>query len=182
MEKDNQPFVNKAKDTLEELADKTKKIFGDVNNRGETRLEQHSQSDQDVTGWTDTDRKHAAGEFEYQTRNQYQNGVQLDAVPNQESDGGQNDTTEWASRYEEQQPVSDFTEMGAVGGETAVEDTGVCSRSDYGTEAVYGDPTGRYNGNEANLLSEEERQARYDEQEPLDDFLDESDGPGQRRL
>ncbi|WP_424236430.1 hypothetical protein [Bhargavaea ginsengi] len=183
MGQDNNEFVNKAKESLEELAGKTKEIFGDVKDRREAKMEDQSQYDHDSADWNNRERKHAAGEFEYQTRNQYQNGAQLDAVPDigQESASDRKDTAEWASRYSEQQPVNDFTELGAVGGEPAVEDVTEGTRADYGTEAVYGDPTGRYDGSEVNMLSDEERQARYDEQEPLDDFLDDTEGPEQRR-
>ena len=184
MGQDNKEFINKAKDSLEELAGKTKEIFGDVKDRHGAKMEDSSGQDTGSTGWNSQERKHAAGEFEYQTRNQYQNGAQLDAVPDigSQSAGEQDNTSEWASRYSEQQPVSDFTELGAVGGEAAVEDVTEGSRADYGTEAVYGDPTGRYDGSEANMLSEEERLSRYDEQEPLDDFFDDLEGPGQPRL
>ncbi|MFC7365795.1 MULTISPECIES: hypothetical protein [Bhargavaea] len=185
MGQDNQEFINKAKNSLEELAGKTKEIFGDVKDRNEARMgESTSSKDSGSNEWSSQDRKHAAGEFEYQTRNQYQNGVQLDAVPDlsSQSTGDQEYTQDQTSRYSEQQPVSDFTELGAVGGEAAVEEVTEGSRADYGTEAVYGDPTGRYDGSEGNLLSEEERLTRYDEQEPLDDFFDDLEGPGQPRL
>lgn len=184
MGQDNQEFINKAKSSLEELAGKTKEIFGDVKDRDEAIMDGNTEHTQDSTDWSSQDRKHAAGEFEYQTRNQYQNGVQLDAVPDlsSQSAGDQEYTQDQTSRYSGQQPVSDFTELGAVGGEAAVEEVTEGSRADYGTEAVYGDPTGRYDGSEGNLLSEEERLTRYDEQKPLDDFFDDLEGPGQPRL
>ncbi|KZE38393.1 hypothetical protein AV656_05615 [Bhargavaea cecembensis] len=171
MGQDNQEFINKAKDSLEELAGKTKEIFGDVKNRNEARMEGNPSQD-DNNDWSNRDRKHAAGEFEFQTRNQYQNGAQLDAVPDfgNKSAGGD-------SRYTEQEPVTDFTELGVAGGEAAVEDAVEGSRADYGTEAVYGDPTGRYDGNEANMLGDAERRKRYDEQDSLDNYLDEAEGP-----
>jgi hypothetical protein len=167
MGQDNQEFINKAKDSLEELAGKTKEIFGDVKNRNEARMEGNSGQD-DNNGLGNRDRKHAAGEFEFQTRNQYQNGAQLDAVPDfgNQSAGGENHIPDLASRYTEQEPIADITELGAVGGEAAVEDPVEGSRADYGTEAVYGDPTGRYDGNEANMLGDAERRTRYDEHEP----------------
>ncbi|WP_213422274.1 hypothetical protein [Bhargavaea massiliensis] len=184
MGQDNQEFINKAKDSLEELAGKTKEIFSDIKDRQEMRMEENPGQDQSSADWSGQDRKHAAGEFEYQTRNQYQNGAQLDAVHDSgsQASGDQETAQKWASRYSEQQPVSDFTELGAVGGEAAVEEVTEGSRADYGTEAVYGDPTGRYDGSEANMLSDAERQTRYEDQEPVDNFLDEIEGPEHPRL
>ena len=184
MGKDNQEFINKAKDSLEELAGKTKEIFGDIKEHLETRTDGNSGHDHDSSEWSNQDRKHAAGEFEFQSRNQYQNGAQLDAVPDfgSQASNEQETAPEWASRYSEQQPVSDFTELGAAGDDTAVEDVTEGSRADYGTEAVYGDPTGRYDGNEANMLSDSERRSRYEEQEPVDNFLDDPQGPEHPRL
>lgn len=170
MGQDNQEFISKAKDSLEELAGKTKQIFGDVKDRNDPQAKGNSGQENDNADWSSEDRKHAAGEFEFQTRNQYQNGAQLDAVPDagSQSAGGLDNTQDRASRYTEQEPASDYTELGAVGGEAAVEDPVEGSRADYGTEAVYGDPTGRYDGHEANMMSEADRRSRYDEQEPLD--------------
>lgn len=122
------------------------------------------------------DAKPASGEFgqipdsqKPAAPNQFAGQVEMEGVASGESR---------SARYEEQEPVEDFTESAADGADMEnMESGGIPGNG--GTDVAYGDPIGRYDGNEADPLDEEERQARYEEQEPVQDFLDDasSDGP-----
>ncbi|MET3576794.1 hypothetical protein ACFFIY_09275 [Bhargavaea ullalensis] len=76
-----------------------------------------------------------------------------------------------SARYEEQEPVEDFTDEtdSAI---SRTRETGDVPQGNS-TNVAYGDPVGRYDGHEEDLLSDEERQSRYEEQGPVRDFLDE---------
>ena len=93
--------------------------------------------------------------------NQFSGGAEPEGIASGESR---------SSRYEEQEPVDGFPEDAAPSeGMTSME-SGTDPQASS-TNVAYGDPIGRYDGHEEDILNEEERQSRYEEQEPVGDFL-----------